>query len=70
MLNLFQHLINSTGYETLKLVQGDKKILFTSSSIINACVINDLFPVTPACRGSFPQKDSGQAGMTTNSYPC
>jgi hypothetical protein len=25
MLNLFQHLIKSIGYETLKQVQGDKK---------------------------------------------
>jgi hypothetical protein len=24
MLNLFQHLINLIGYETLKLIQGDK----------------------------------------------
>jgi hypothetical protein len=27
MLNLFQHLVVSIGYETLKQVQGDKKIL-------------------------------------------
>jgi hypothetical protein len=28
MLNLVQHLIKSTGYETLKQVQGDKQGLF------------------------------------------
>ena len=31
MLNLFQHLIKSNGYETLKRVQGDKKTITTQS---------------------------------------
>ena len=29
MLNLFQHLIKSRAYETLKQIQGDKSGLFT-----------------------------------------
>ena len=29
MLNLFQHLIKSNGYETLKRVQGDKTTIVT-----------------------------------------
>ncbi|MBM4136480.1 MAG: fibronectin type III domain-containing protein [Nitrospira sp.] len=33
MLNLFQHLIKSTFYETLKRVQGDKKRICTTGSI-------------------------------------
>ncbi len=28
MLNLFQHLGESTTYQTLKLVQGDREVLF------------------------------------------
>ena len=35
MLNLFQHLIKSNGYETLKRVQGDKSGLFTRLSKIH-----------------------------------
>jgi hypothetical protein len=31
MLNLFQHLIESNGYETLKRVQGDKITIVTQS---------------------------------------
>jgi len=31
MLNLFQHLIKSNGYETLKRVQGDKITITTQS---------------------------------------
>jgi len=31
MLNLFQHLIESNSYETLKRVQGDKKCIATQS---------------------------------------
>jgi hypothetical protein len=31
MLNLFQHLIKSNGYETLKRVQGDKITTTTQS---------------------------------------
>jgi len=31
MLNLFQHLIKSTGYETLKRVQGDKITIMAQS---------------------------------------
>ena len=31
MLNLFQHLMKSMDYETLKRVQGDRKELFQSS---------------------------------------
>jgi len=31
MLKLFQHLIESTSYETLKRVQGDKKRIVTQS---------------------------------------
>ncbi len=31
MLNLFQHLIKSNGYETLKRVQGDKITIVTQS---------------------------------------
>ena len=31
MLNLFQHLIKSNGYETLKRVQGDKITIATQS---------------------------------------
>ena len=31
MLNLFQHLIKSNGYETLKRVQGDKITIMTQS---------------------------------------
>ena len=31
MLNLFQHLIKSNAYETLKQVQGDKKTIVTQS---------------------------------------
>jgi hypothetical protein len=31
MLNLFQHLIKSSSYETLKRVQGDKKRIMTQS---------------------------------------
>ena len=31
MLNLFQHLIKSNGYETLKRVQGDKIKITTQS---------------------------------------
>jgi len=31
MLNLFQHLIKSICYETLKRVQGDKKLITTQS---------------------------------------
>ena len=30
----------------------------------DSCIINDLFTITPASRESFPQKDSGRAGMT------
>jgi len=37
MLNLFQHLIKSTNYETLKQVQGDRNSLF-SNLIINGDV--------------------------------
>jgi len=36
MLNLFQHLIKSRTYETLKRVQGDRPGLFTRSSIVNS----------------------------------
>jgi len=32
MLNLFQHLIKSIGYETLKRVQGDKEVDFSNAS--------------------------------------
>jgi hypothetical protein len=31
MLNLFQHLIKSNGYETLKRVQGEKTTIATQS---------------------------------------
>ena len=43
MLNLFQHLIKSAGYETLKQVQGDSKRLFTSSSNNSVMVIQHPF---------------------------
>jgi hypothetical protein len=33
MLNLFQHLIKSIYYATLKRVQGDKKTIVTQSSM-------------------------------------
>jgi hypothetical protein len=33
MLNLFQHLMESTSYETLKRVQGDKKLIKTQSLV-------------------------------------
>jgi hypothetical protein len=31
MLNLFQHLVVSTGYETLKQVQGDIPVIYTQT---------------------------------------
>jgi len=34
MLNLFQHLIKSTCYETLKRVQGDKKQICATGSFL------------------------------------
>jgi len=34
MMNLVQHLMKSTAYETLKQVQGDKLGLFTNSSVL------------------------------------
>jgi len=35
MLNLFQHLIKSIGYETLKQVQGDRKKTFARGSPVS-----------------------------------
>jgi hypothetical protein len=33
MLNLFQHLVVSMGYETLKQVQGDIPVIYTQTPI-------------------------------------
>ena len=35
MLNLFQHLVVSMGYETLKQVQGDIPVIYTQTLTIN-----------------------------------
>jgi hypothetical protein len=49
MLNLFQHLVISTCYETLKRVQGDTIGLFTTSSIVN----ERGFPINPGMADLF-----------------
>ncbi len=47
MMNLFQHLIKSTCSETLKRVQGDRKILFQRSlfgfAFRRRLALNDIF---------------------------
>jgi hypothetical protein len=35
MLNLFQHLVVSMGYETLKQVQGDIPVIYTQTLFIS-----------------------------------
>jgi hypothetical protein len=43
MLNLFQHLVISTGYEALKQVQGDIPVIYTQTLFMIIMVINAVF---------------------------